>query len=202
MHFVGEYQIPATPETVWAALIDPETLGRCIPGCESVERQGPESFKAHVVARVGPVKARFTGRVELSDLKPPHSFRLSGRGEGGAAGFAKGGAEVSLTEIAGGGTLLRYEATADIGGKLAAVGSRLIQGVAKKNADDFFSALVAHLNGGPQALPASVPAAAAIAGAPRPDDLARLHAALHRYALMGGAGLAIIIALLINLTFR
>ncbi|MEX1660393.1 carbon monoxide dehydrogenase subunit G [Thioclava sp. 15-R06ZXC-3] len=139
MRFEGDHLIPADPETVWSGLNDPEVLRRAIPGCESMEQTGEAEYTATVVARVGPVSARFRGKVEFSDLVPPVSYRISGRGQGGPAGFAKGGADIRLAHE-GEGTRLSYVADVEVGGKLAAVGGRLIQGVARKNAEDFFNA--------------------------------------------------------------
>ena len=130
MEMTGEYRIPASREQVWAALNDPEILKASIPGCESLERTGENGFTAAVVAKVGPVRARFTGAVTLQDLDPPNGYTISGEGKGGAAGFAKGDARVRLAED-GGATLLSYEVTANVGGKLAQLGSRLIDGTAK-----------------------------------------------------------------------
>jgi len=154
MRFEGDHLIPADPETVWRGLNDPEVLRRAIPGCEAMERTGENEFTATVVARVGPVSASFRGKVELSDLVPPVSYRISGRGQGGAAGFAKGGAEIILAPE-GAGTRLRYMADVELGGKLAAVGGRLIQSVARKTAEDFFNAFARVVTGEEQA-PASV----------------------------------------------
>jgi carbon monoxide dehydrogenase subunit G len=137
MKMTGECVIAATPEKVWDALNDPEILKRCIAGAEEVIKTSDTTFTAKVKAKVGPVSARFAGDVTLSDLDPPHSFTISGAGKGGAAGFAKGGAKVNLTP-AEGGTLLTYEVNASVGGKLAQIGSRLIDGTAKKMAADFF----------------------------------------------------------------
>lgn len=139
MEFVGEHLIPAPLDKVWSGLNDPEALRRSIPGCTEMLRTGESEFTASVVARVGPVSATFKGKVELSDLDPPHGYTLSGRGQGGPAGFAKGSARIRLAPE-GEGTRLSYVADVDIGGKLASVGGRLIQSVARKNADDFFSA--------------------------------------------------------------
>lgn len=139
MEMTGEYRIPASRAQVWAALNDPEILKASIPGCESLERVGENGFTATVVAKVGPVRAKFNGAVTLSDLDPPNGYTISGEGKGGAAGFAKGDAKVRLLDDAGG-TLLRYEVKANVGGKLAQLGSRLIDATAKKLADDFFQA--------------------------------------------------------------
>lgn len=158
MRFEGDALIPAAPEAVWTGLNDPEVLRRAIPGCQSMERTGEREFTATVVSRVGPVSATFRGKVELADLDPPHGYTLKGRGQGGAAGFAKGEARIRLVPE-GDGTRLTYEADADIGGKIASVGGRLIQGVAKKTADDFFVAFGQVLTNGGEA-PADVIAGA------------------------------------------
>lgn len=139
MDMNGEYRIAASREQVWAALNDPEVLKASIPGCDSLEKVGENGFKATVTAKVGPVKAKFSGQVTLSDLDPPNGYTISGEGTGGAAGFAKGGAKVRLSED-GGETVLSYEVNANVGGKLAQIGSRLIDGTARKMADEFFSA--------------------------------------------------------------
>lgn len=139
MKMNGSYEIAADRETVWAALNDPEILRECIPGCDSLEMTAENELTAAVTAKVGPVKAKFTGVVELKDLNPPESYRIEGSGKGGAAGFAKGGADVRLAE-SDGGTTLTYEADAQVGGKLAQIGARLIDGTAKKMADQFFGA--------------------------------------------------------------
>ncbi len=133
----GEVQLPATRETVWARLNDADTLKACIPGCETLIMLSATEFEAVAVNKIGPVKARFKGKVTLSDLDPPNGYRISGQGDGGVAGFAKGGADVKLTENDDG-TLLSYNVEAQIGGKLAQLGQRLINGAAKKLADDFF----------------------------------------------------------------
>jgi carbon monoxide dehydrogenase subunit G len=147
MDMTGEYTIKAPRQAVWDALNDPEALKAAIAGCEELVRDG-DGFKATVVAKVGPVKAKFGGRVTLSDLDPPNGYTITGEGQGGAAGFAKGGAKVHLAEDGAGGTILKYEAHAQIGGKLAQIGSRLIDGAAKKMADDFFSAFAAGVESG------------------------------------------------------
>jgi carbon monoxide dehydrogenase subunit G len=133
----GEVHLPASREVVWEKLNDPHVLKKCIPGCEELTRSGENQFQAVAKMKVGPVSARFRGRVTLSDLDPPNGYRISGEGEGGVAGFAKGGATVALSEKDGG-TLLTYNVEAQIGGKLAQLGQRLISGSAKKLADQFF----------------------------------------------------------------
>lgn len=142
MDISGEYPIKASRAAVWAALNDPDILKSAIAGCEELVRDG-EGFTATVVAKVGPVKAKFGGRITLSDVDPPNGYTITGEGQGGAAGFAKGNAKVALEEDGSGGTILKYTAGAQIGGKLAQIGSRLIEGTAKKMADDFFSAFAA-----------------------------------------------------------
>jgi len=158
MEMSGEYRIPAPRETVWAALNDPEVLKACIPGCESLEKTSDTEMTAAVTTKVGPVKAKFTGAVTLSNIRPPEGYTISGEGKGGVAGFAKGGADVAL-EADGDATILRYTAKAQVGGKLAQLGARLIDSTAKKMADEFFGAFSARLGGGAAAAPAT-PAAA------------------------------------------
>ena len=141
MDFTGEYKVPASRDKVWEALNDVDVLKLCIDGCEELNKDSDTEFSAKVTAKVGPVRAKFTGKVTLSDIDPPNGYTISGEGQGGVAGFAKGGAIVKL--VAGdGATILHYEAKAEVGGKLASVGSRLVEGVAKKTADDFFSKFV------------------------------------------------------------
>jgi len=137
MEMSGEQHIPLPQQRVWEALNDPEILKACIPGCESIERVSENEYKVAMTAAVGPVKAKFAGKLLLSDIDPPNSYSLAFEGSGGAAGFGKGSAQVNLAPE-GGGTLLTYRATASVGGKLAQIGSRLIDGVARKMADDFF----------------------------------------------------------------
>jgi carbon monoxide dehydrogenase subunit G len=141
-----ERDIAADPATVWAAILDAEVLKACVPGCESMTGNPQDGFEAVVVQKVGPVKARFTGAVTLSDMIEPQSLRISGEGKGGPAGFAKGGANVTLTPSEKG-TLLAYEVEANVGGKLAQLGSRIIDGFAKKMADDFFARFQAAVEG-------------------------------------------------------
>lgn len=140
MELEGTRQIRAAPDLVWAAILNPEALKTCIPGCESLTGSPEEGFEAVVVQKVGPVKARFNGQVTLSDIVEGQSLTLTGEGKGGPAGFAKGGAKVRL-EPEEGGTLLSYTVEAKVGGKLAQLGSRLIDGFAKKLAEDFFERL-------------------------------------------------------------
>jgi carbon monoxide dehydrogenase subunit G len=137
MTMSGEYQLPVPPQTVWEKLNDPATLKACIPGCEQLDKTSDTEFQAVATTKIGPVKAKFKGKVTLSDLDPPNSYKISGQGDGGVAGFAKGGATVKLAPKDGG-TLLTYTVDAQIGGKLAQLGQRLINGAAKKVADDFF----------------------------------------------------------------
>ena len=136
----GEEIIAAPLQKVWLALNDPEILKACIPGCESLEKKSDTELSATVVLKVGPIKAKFIGEVTLKNLKPPHSYTISGEGKGGIAGFAKGGADVTLTEIGPNETKLRYAAQADVGGKIAQLGSRLITSTSKKLSGQFFSA--------------------------------------------------------------
>ncbi len=139
MEMTGRYQIPASRDKVWAALNDPVVLKACIPGCEALEKVSDNEMTATVKTKVGPVSATFNGTVTLSKLDPPNGYTISGEGKGGAAGFAKGGAEVTLTDDDGV-TLLTYTAKAQVGGKLAQVGARLIDAAAKQMADQFFAA--------------------------------------------------------------
>ena len=137
MEMHGEMRIPAPRQAVWERLNDPETLKACIPGAQSVDRTSDNEFTARVVAKVGPVKATFNGKVTLSDLDPPKGYTISGEGQGGVAGFAKGSAKVALEED-GAETVLRYGVQAQVGGKLAQIGSRLIDATARKMSDEFF----------------------------------------------------------------
>ena len=141
MDLTGEFHVPLPREDVFEALNDPEILGRCIPGCQTLEQVSDTEFDADVLAKVGPVKARFRTRIAVSNLNPPESYTLSGEGRGGAAGFASGSADVSL-EATDDGTVLRYAASVQPGGKIAQVGSRLIGGTARKIGTDFFTRFV------------------------------------------------------------
>ncbi len=147
MTMSGEYQLPAPREVVWQKLNDAEVLKACIPGCEELEKLSDTEFRAVATSKIGPVKAKFKGKVTLSDIDPPNGYKISGQGDGGVAGFAKGGAVVALSEKDGG-TLLTYNVEAQIGGKLAQLGQRLVNGAAKKVADDFFQRFVAAVGDG------------------------------------------------------
>lgn len=142
----GEYQIAAPRADVWQALNDPDVLRACIPGCEELEMTSDTTMTAKVVQKIGPVKAKFAGEVELVNIVVEESYTIQGEGKGGVAGFAKGGADVRLTD-GDGHTLLTYEAQATVGGKLARLGSRLINSTAKKLADKFFENFHDHLGG-------------------------------------------------------
>ncbi len=138
MQLSGSETIPASREAVWKGLNDPKVLQKCIPGCESITQNSPTDLSAKVVAKVGPVKASFTGAVKLSELNPPESYKISGQGQGGLAGFASGSAAVKLTALGPQETRLDYEVNAQIGGKLAMLGSRLIGSTAQSLAAQFF----------------------------------------------------------------
>jgi len=152
-------RVPAPQAQVWGALNDPVILKRCIPGCQSLEMTSPNEMTAAVTIKIGPVKANFTGKVNLSDLNPPNGYRISGEGSGGVAGFAKGGATVELAADGPDATNLHYVVDAHIGGKLAQLGSRLVDATAKKLAGDFFENFA-------QALAEAAPVAVAVASAP------------------------------------
>jgi carbon monoxide dehydrogenase subunit G len=186
----GEYRIGARAEAVWRALNDPEVLSQCIDGCESLTASGPDAFAAVVKAKIGPLSAIFTGEVRLADLNPPTSYTLMVSAKGGAAGFGKGTARVSLTEESDG-TLLRYEVEGNVGGKLAQVGQRLIDGAARKMADDFFAKFGEILVPAPVAEVAPAPATNEPEGKRRPGWLP---VAL----IVGGTIIMALIALLMN----
>ncbi len=153
MEMSGEQSIPASQTDTWAALNDPEILKACVPGCESIERISDNEYQVLMVARIGPVSAKFKGKLTLADLKPPHSYAIAFEGQGGAAGFGKGSAQVQLAPD-GGGTTLTYQVKANVGGKLAQIGSRLVDAAAKKISQDFFNAFnekLGSLHGAPAA---------------------------------------------------
>jgi carbon monoxide dehydrogenase subunit G len=162
MNMTGTRQIAASRQKVWAALNDPTILKQCITGCEALEQQSPTDMTARVKLAVGPVRATFNGKIKLADIDPPNGYRIVGEGNGGVAGFAKGGATVRLADD-GSGTLMTYDVKADVGGKLAQLGGRLIDSTAKRFADEFF-ARFADLVGG---APADTAAGAGIGVAPK-----------------------------------
>ncbi len=147
MQMSDERQIAAPPHVVWAALFDPEILKSCVPGCQELTGSAADGYEATVVQKVGPVKATFKGTVSIRDVVEGKSCTLSGEGKGGAAGFAKGDAHVSLTPAPDGGTTLKYEVDAKVGGKLAQLGSRIVDGFARRMAADFFKQFQAEIEG-------------------------------------------------------
>jgi hypothetical protein len=169
MQINDSQRIPASKDKVWAALNDPEVLKACIPGCQSLEMTSPTEMTATVVFKVGPVKATFGGKVTLSELDPPNSYRITGEGSGGVAGFAKGGAAVRLEAESPDVTILHYEVDAQIGGKLAQLGQRLIDSTARKLSADFFAAFGKAV-GGEAAEPAPQPTEGGEAASPAPAD--------------------------------
>lgn len=191
MEIKGEYKIAAPREKVFAALNDVTILQACIPGCESLEKTSDTEMKAKVRMRIGPVSAAFSGKVTLSDLDPPNGYRISGEGQGGAAGFAKGGAVVTLRDEAGD-TVLNYNVDAQVGGKIAQVGARLIDGTAKKLADEFFSKFAAMVGGPPpvEAAAAASPAASTTASTTAPTAAVQRG---YKHWLIIGAGAAVLI---------
>ena len=146
MEMAGERRIEAPQEKVWRALNDPEVLKASIPGCDSLEKVSDTEFTATVTTKLGPIKAKFGGKVSLSEIVPPNGYRISGEGQGGVAGFAKGGASVAL-EPDGDATVLRYTVNAAVGGKIAQLGARLIDTTARKLADQFFATFDAIVSG-------------------------------------------------------
>jgi uncharacterized protein len=168
MTMTGEATLPAARSRVWALLNDPDVLKTCIPGCQSLERAGDNGFAAVAKVKIGPVTATFKGKVELSDIVPDVGYTISGEGEGGIAGFAKGGAKVSLADAAGG-TLLRYDVEAQVGGKMAQLGSRLIDGVAKGMAEKFFTSFAEEAARPGPPRPAQIETCVTRAGEPYPQ---------------------------------
>ena len=165
MELQGERTIPAPVQTTWDALNDPEILKACITGCESLERTADDAFQALVAVKVGPVSARFKGNLKLADIQPPNSYTIHFEGQGGVAGFGKGSAEVKLTPEGTAATKLAYLAKAQVGGKLAQIGSRLVDAAAAKIAEDFFKAFEAKLQERVPALAEAPPAPAPVASA-------------------------------------
>lgn len=168
MDMSGERLIAAPREKVWAALNDPEILKLCIQGCESIEKLSETEMTATVNAKIGPISSRFNGKVTLGDLDPPNSYTISGEGQGGVAGFAKGGAKVQLADTEGG-TKLTYQVQAQIGGKMAQLGARLIDSVAKSYAESFFTRFSEKL----------APTATAPTPATKPEEVMADHAPEH-----------------------
>jgi len=165
MEMTSTRTVPAPVDTVWTALNDPEILKGCVPGCDLIERDGENAYRVAMAAKVGPVSAKFAGRLELADIDPPRGYTLSFDSQGGAAGFAKGEARVALAPAENGAaTALSYTVKAQVGGKLAQIGSRLVDGAAAKFADDFFARFT-------EAVAVKVGAAAVIVAAPVPKGL-------------------------------
>ena len=162
MELQGERLIPASVDTTWAALNDPQVLKACIAGCESVERTGDDAFSAVVALKVGPVSARFKGNLQMTNIQPPNGYTINFDGQGGVAGFGKGSADVALTPE-GEQTRLKYNARATVGGKMAQIGSRLIDATAGKITEDFFNAFEAHLQAAAPAGAVAAPPAVAVA---------------------------------------
>ena len=165
MELQGERLIPASVDKTWAALNDPEVLKACIAGCESVERTGDDAFTAVVALKVGPVSARFKGNLQMTNIQAPNGYTINFDGQGGVAGFGKGSADVALT-AQGELTLLKYNARATVGGKMAQIGSRLIDATAGKITEDFFKAFEAHLQANAPVSAGGVVAAPAVAAEP------------------------------------
>jgi carbon monoxide dehydrogenase subunit G len=145
MDMTGERRIPASRQAVWDALNDPEVLKASIPGCETLEKTSENEMRATAAVKIGPISARFNGKVQLTDLDPPNGYNIGGEGQGGVAGFAKGGATVKLSEPEPGITLLSYDVKAQVGGKIAQLGARLIDATAKQMADAFFDRFTAQV---------------------------------------------------------
>ncbi len=191
MEIKGEYRIAAAREKVFAALNDVTILQACIPGCESLEKTSDTEMKAKVRMRIGPVSASFTGKVTLSDLDPPNGYKISGEGQGGAAGFAKGGAVVTLRED-GADTVLNYNVDAQVGGKIAQVGARLIDGTARKLADGFFSKFAAVVG----APPPAEAAAAVAAPAATPEASAAAQRGYRHWIVIGVGAVVLVLVFL------
>jgi carbon monoxide dehydrogenase subunit G len=169
MDMTGERRIPAPRQKVWAALNDPEMLRAAIPGCKTLEKTSDTDLRATAAVKIGPIAAQFTGKVQLLDLDPPNSYRIAGEGQGGVAGFANGGATVHLSDD-GAFTLLKYEVRAQVGGKIAQLGARLIDATAKQMADQFFDRFSAEVAGPPEiAADGPVGAVAALTTPPGPQ---------------------------------
>jgi uncharacterized protein len=202
MEFKGRYLIPASPEKVWTALNDPEVLRKCVPGCERMEKTDATHFIAAAVLKIGPVKATFNANLELGELDPPHRCTIKGEGQGGVAGFARGEAEVLLTPEADG-TALAYTAQAAIGGKLAQIGQRLIDGAAKQIADDFFARFAAAVAALPEvAVAEAAPTPAAPLPATSPAETERRRGLAPEVWVVGLIALIVILLLLFGVVFN
>jgi carbon monoxide dehydrogenase subunit G len=192
MNLQGERTIPASVEKTWTALNDPETLKACIAGCESIESTGENQYLVVMAVRIGPVNAKFKGRLQLSDIVPMQSYKINFDGQGGVAGFGKGSANVTLAPDGDSGqsTRLNYVADAQVGGKIAQVGSRLVESAAGKVADDFFKAFETRMTGPAEEAPASgtAPAVATDAMPPRPVPTLDHVAGRNGPAQPGGGG--------------
>jgi carbon monoxide dehydrogenase subunit G len=161
MDMSGERRIPAPRQKVWEALNDPAILKACIPGCDSLEKVGDNDLRATAAMKIGPITAKFAGKVTLSEIDPPNGYTITGEGQGGVAGFAKGGAKVKLTDD-GDATLLTYDVKAQVGGKIAQLGARLIDATAKQMSDQFFDRFTAALTPAPVVVPAEAPVEAPV----------------------------------------
>ena len=190
MEIKGEYRIAAPREKVFTALNDPAVLKACIPGCESLEKVSDTEMTAKVRLRIGPVSANFSGKVTLSDIDPPNGYKISGEGQGGVAGFAKGGAIVTLHED-GSNTVLDYNADAQVGGKIAQVGARLITGTARKLADEFFGKFASMINNPSPAAVAGVASSAELP--PKPPVHSNDAGRGYRHWLAIGIGAAVLV---------
>lgn len=200
MDFTGRYRIPATPEAVWAALIDPAVLAAAIPGCEKLDKTSDSDFSGVATLKIGPMRVSFKGKVSLSEMQPPYRLVLSGGGDGGGAGFAQGSAEVRLTP-SDGGTELSYTASANVGGKLAQIGQRLIDGAARQVADQFFERFAAQLTPQLEPDPTSaelgVVVMAPAAAPPRPQPQPGLHSGIWAIGLVGVVAVLLALFLLV-----
>jgi len=195
MKLNGEFRVPADKTTVWDALNDPEVLKKCLPGCEEINKTSDTEMTAKITIKMGPVKAKFAGSVTLTDLDPPNSYTLSGKGQGGAAGFASGEAKIKLTE-ADGGTLISYDVDVKVGGKLVQIGSRLIDSTSKKLSKKFFDALAEHLGGGDEAATSETPAPETAAPVVAPAAPAKSGGVPTPLWVAGVIGVAVILVLL------
>ena len=193
MNLSGEYRLPLPRETVWNGLNDPLILQQCIPGCEELAKTSDTEFTAKVGLKIGPMTAKFTGKVTLSDLDPPNGYKIAGEGQGGVAGFGKGSAVVTLADDGAGGTVLSYTADSQVGGKMAQLGSRLIDATARKLADDFFGKFAATVAASAPVATASPEAAAdaGVASAPVAADAGGLPQGVWIAALVVAVGVVL-----------